>query len=302
MSGLGNLVIDLVNGYGERIDDVVDISVRHTVLHDGNRDISKYHFKQPISLSNMPAGDGSYLVTITPKRYETTGYTVLLSDGETATMTIPLPMKPKEVKSAKFPDYDKLPDHLKTVLGESVNVWKDCEDPNAGTYGSLQGKDLYQQMGQISKAGMLNICAKMMDVKFKNGKDVFSYINSITRVQGDRFYALAEEEIKTAASDGLKSFHPDFDAAHTPPSEYIRAGSYKTYEAYGNLQLTFFEGKDGSKYLVDIDIDDAQYLEHVGQYVSHKITHGRTDPYKIHEVLRIGQDIDPLYRLSVDAA
>jgi hypothetical protein len=83
---------------------------------------------------------------------------------------------------------------------------------------------------------------------------------------------------------------------HPPPEGYRRRRSYKTKDAHGNLQLTFFRrGESGDDYIVDADIDEARGLEHLFEVVRNRVR-GRTNPYDVREVLIAGQAIDPGYR------
>jgi len=78
---------------------------------------------------------------------------------------------------------------------------------------------------------------------------------------------------------------------------FAPAGSYKTFDHYGNLQLSF--STDGSEWRSDIDIDDAAGLAHVFQVLRNEITDTPTHPYDIHEILVAFQHLDPGYSLDV---
>lgn len=47
----------------------------------------------------------------------------------------------------------------------------------------------------------------------------------------------------------------------------------------------------------DVDVDDAQGIEHVFQVLGHWMTGEGTHPYDIHQILVWYQGIDPGYRL-----
>jgi len=66
-------------------------------------------------------------------------------------------------------------------------------------------------------------------------------------------------------------------------------------DAFGNLQLTFFES--GTRCVADIDIDDAAGLRHVFQVMRNHLTGSPTHPYNIHQILIKHQHLDPGYRL-----
>ena len=84
---------------------------------------------------------------------------------------------------------------------------------------------------------------------------------------------------------------------HTPQPGFQNAGSYKTLDPYGNLQVTFFSNPMTLELKADIDIDDASGIQHAFQVAEHTITGGDTNPYDIHEILIYHQFLDPGYRL-----
>jgi hypothetical protein len=49
----------------------------------------------------------------------------------------------------------------------------------------------------------------------------------------------------------------------------------------------------------DIDIDDANGLEHLFQVLKHQLSNGRTYPYGIRDILIAHQKLDPGYELPV---
>jgi hypothetical protein len=102
------------------------------------------------------------------------------------------------------------------------------------------------------------------------------------------------EEAKDSVHDGL--FREAPAGLHHPPAGFDHAGSCKTNDHYGNLQLTFFT--DGTEWRSDIDIDDAAGLEHAFQVLRNELTNGTTNPYDIHEILVGFQKLDPGYTLS----
>jgi hypothetical protein len=153
----------------------------------------------------------------------------------------------------------------------------------------------------IKLAGLFNLHAKMNTTIFQNGKTVFSYVNSLTRIRGDRIFAFIQkdlrDEVKNAVITG--QFSEVSGALHTPPPNFIQAGSFKTSEQYGNLQLTFFSNPNTLDFIVDADIDDANGLQHIFQVAQNELTGSTTHPYDIHEILIYEQQIDPGYQLVV---
>src|SRR5262249_9391920 len=71
-------------------------------------------------------------------------------------------------------------------------------------------------------------------------------------------------------------FHSVSAALHDPMPGYHIVSSFKTFDHYGNLQLTFQRrGDTGADYAADIDIDDAQGIEHAFQVIRNSVTDPR---------------------------
>ena len=91
----------------------------------------------------------------------------------------------------------------------------------------------------------------------------------------------------------------DGNSHHTwwAPDGFDHAGSFKSTDHFANLQLTFFA--QGDQWMADIDIDDANGVEHLFQVLRNAITGRPTHPYEIHELLVSYQKLDPGYTLVV---
>jgi hypothetical protein len=132
-----------------------------------------------------------------------------------------------------------------------------------------------------------------------NGQTVFPHFQKLHELRGDRFFAATSkelrEETKHSVADGL--FYGAPELLHHPPAGFTEAGSFKTEDHYGNLQLSFFAR--GDEWVVDVDIDDAAGLEHWFQVLRNALTDRPTHPYDIHEILVSYQQLDPGYRFAV---
>ena len=129
---------------------------------------------------------------------------------------------------------------------------------------------------------------------------MLSYIQELRELRGDRFFATVpkelREETKNSVDEGL--FDPADSSLHHPPAGFTHAGSFKTPDHYGNLQLTFFMNEAGDC-VADIDIDDARGIEHVFQVLRNKLSGKPTHPYNIHEILVGYQHNDPGYSFQI---
>jgi hypothetical protein len=236
--------------------------------------------------------DGVYRVDVDPPSYLAAGAFVMLRPSGATPLALQFPIDPQKVKRAAFPGFDDEALHAdgRRILEASRNV--------LGFEGQT-GKGLYGALDDVRRAGYLNIVAKMAVTGLASGRVVSSYVQELTELRGDRFFAVVphelREEVKHSEQTGL--FEPAPDLLHHPPVGFERAGSFKTRDHYGNLQLSFFT--NGLDWRVDVDIDDANGLEHLFQVLRHQLTNGRTHPYDIRDILIAHQKLDPGYELLV---
>lgn len=288
----GQLQLDLTDVHGKYLGERVDIMLRHMVLSH-NPVVSVKATKQILIKNLYGAPQGLYRVEIDPPSYlPVSRFVHLRADGPTP-LQIPFPVDPKKVKKVGFPLFE--------ALGEDFRQLLDRSDDVLGFPG-ISGKKLYRALDDIRRAGLLNIAAKTRSTPLTNGKTVFPYILTISELRGDRFFAFVQrelrEETKNSVAEGL--FRPVSASLHHLPDRFAgfsEAGSFKTEDAYGNLQLTFFMSAD--QCVADIDIDDASGLEHVFQVVRNALPDRATHPYDIRDILILHQKLDPGYALYV---
>ncbi len=291
MNGRGNLVLDFVDASGKRPDDRVDVRLKHLELSHtaearDKRTSSRLRFTDLVSTHG-----GIYEVHAFPMRYRPVGRFIRILEGKTVQQTIALPVDPARVREVIFPDYQALAADLQQALARSE------VEGHAG----LRGTDLWHALDEFRKAGLLNLYAKMKRTSFPNGRDAFSYIISLRRIRGDRFFARVEpelrDEVKNSIAAGL--FRKVSGTLHTPPPDFTLDDSFKTKEAHGNLQITFFFKAQTLEFIADVDIDPAQGIKHIFQVIGHTVTGGETHPYDVHDILVRDQQIDPGYTLIV---
>ena len=233
-----------------------------------------------------------YLVRAFPMRHRAVGQFAMTKGSGTVPLELPCPVDPTRVTDVTFPPFGKLSPRARAILDASH-----LEHPPA----EVTGQALYDspKLDRIPKAGMLNIFAKMERTPLTKGSTVLDHVTSLYRLRGDRVFANVDtalrDLVKTAAAAGL--FHPVSGSLHTPPPGFVPAGSFKTPDRYGNLQVTFFSNPQTLELKADIDIDDAAGVEHVFQVVEHTVVGADTNPYDIHEILVYFQRLDPGYRL-----
>jgi hypothetical protein len=283
------LQLDLRNVAGKFLGEKVDIICRHQVLSEVKKASPNVTGKVQITgLRGAP--QGLYRMEIDPPSYQYVSQFINMKASGITSASFVFPIDPGKVKNVIFQAYTKLVQDLRTVLEKSDEV---------SSFPGKKGPQLYDALDDIRKAGMLNIGIKTANTPLSNGRTVLSYIERLLEIRGDRFFCVVPKELrqetKNSVAEGL--FDSAGDVLHDPPPGFERAGSFKTPDRYGNLQLTFFT--KGDECVADIDIDDAGGLEHIFQVLRNKVSGKPTHPYNIHEILIAHQKLDPGYSFVV---
>ena len=227
------------------------------------------------------SGGPLYRVQVTPANHRVVQFFIQLTEAKTAVFSLPAPVDPEKVVSVNALGFEDLSPQARQVLGEAQ-----VPRFNNEKGGYLTGSQLYAALDPypLLKACYLNIVAKSAATPLPDGQTCLDHYNGLLRMEQDRIFlrttaALLEE---TAHSH---LFHPVSAALHEPLPGYSVMSSFKTFDHYGNLQLTFQRrGDTGNDYAADIDIDDAQGIEHIFQVLRNSVA-GPTNPYDIHDIL-----------------
>ena len=250
---------------------------------------SKVRSQAGKALKIVDLSSDAYVVQVDPASYRAIGNITMVGSGITD-LTMTFPVDPAKVTRVVAPSFAMLGADGRRLLSDTQNLLG---------FPGLSGEVLYRAIDDIRKAGMLNIIAKASATALTNGKAVSSYLERLIELRGDRFHAVVpkelREETKNSAQAGL--FFEVPEGMHHPPDGFDHAGSWKTPDHYGNLQLTFFS--KGADWVADVDIDDAGGLEHVFQVLRNELTQQPTHPYNIHEILIQHQKLDPGYELEI---
>jgi len=125
------------------------------------------------------------------------------------------------------------------------------------------------------------------------------YLQQLNECRGDRFFAQVTQQLREDTKNSVAGGHffevPEL--LHHPPPGFASGKSFKTDDRYGNLLLSFFT--NGTDWVADIDIDNANGLEHLFQVARNALRQRPTHPYDIHEILVFYQKTDPGYRFVV---
>jgi hypothetical protein len=285
------LRLNLVDVSGKRLGELVDIDFRHLTLSE-HRVVRRVDASKRIVISSLRGNPmGLYRMDVDPPAYLPVSQIVNMAASGFTDETVTFPIDPKKVTGVDFRQYQDL--DFQDFLSKSNKVLG---------FEGLSGEDLYAKLDNIRKAGLLNIAAKSRTTPLSNGKTVLGYIQVLHELRGDRFFATVpkalREETKNSVADDL--FHAADQSQHHPPvgfPGFTNAGSFKTNDKHGNLQLSFF--MKGDECLVDIDIDDAGGLGHIFQVLRNTLSGRPTHPYDIHQILVFRQKLDPGYTFRI---
>jgi len=291
----GKLILSVVDVLGDPVVDKVDVLLTNQTLSE-SRTLRNLDLRQTVELTGLNIfPNGRYRLEIDAPSYHAVSRFIDIPPGGSREVMITLPVNPKKVIKVQFPEF------------EAAAVPKDARDlltrtGNLLNFPGQTGEALYGALDDIRKAGFLNLVAKANRTVFQSsGRTVLSFIQELSELRGDRFFAFAPMDLRSETINSLHTelFHEVSEALHTPPPGFLRDRSFKTLDTHGNLQLSFFSSPDG-RVAVDMDIDDAQGFDHVFQVVGNFFG-GPTHPYNIHEVLIASQECDPGYRFVLHA-
>src|SRR6267142_4651018 len=256
------LQLELLNVYGKFLGEKVDVILRHQVLSEMRK--ASINATGKVEITGLHgAPQGLYRIDVDPPSYQYVSQFINMKASGITRLSLTFPIDPGKVKQVNFQAYPKLADDLRTVLENSDKVL---------SFEGKKGKGLYDSLDDIRKAGLLNIAVKTGATPLTNGRTVLSYIAKLNELRGDRFFCVVPKELREETKNSVAEdlFHPVDQSLHHPPPGFSPAGSFKTPDHYGNLQLTFF--MKGDDCVADMDIDDAGGIEHVFQVLRNKLS------------------------------
>ena len=291
MSGTEKFVFSFEDLYGEKPQETVGVMAKHMEL-SSFANVPKHDASKKLIIEGVKSSNGGrYQVQVFPTRYRAQSLFMRIRSDEKLEHTFVMVPDPGRVLKVNFPSFAKLGDDLKQVLENSAVEGNEDK----------KGKELYDALKDLRAAGLLNLYAKMKATKFDDGIDAFSFVTSLRRVRGERFFADVTKDFRDAVKNSLHThlFDEVSGSLHKAPPGYVPDDSFKTQDGHGNLQVTFFRKEDALEFIADVDIDGSKGLEHAFDVISHTITAKDSHPYDIHAILRKAQEIDTGYRLVV---
>jgi hypothetical protein len=294
---MGGVDIRFFNASREPLEDELDVTVTAVRTNTEVRRFRAADGRKKLRAPDLNPHE-PYMVRAFPVRHRPVGGFVIGPPGDKpALLELFCPVDPQRVSDVKFPAYADLDAALRGVLERST-LERDAgmaPMPSAGT----PGESLYASLTRMESAGLLNLFCKMTHVPLGD-LTAWSFVRDVYRVRGDRIFVNValefRDRVKNAQAGG--GFKEADSSLHKPPPGFASAGSFKTRDHYGNLQLTFFSSVAAPlAFKVDADIDDAAGIEHAFQVLDHAITHEDTHPFDIHEILTFYQRLNTNYDL-----
>jgi hypothetical protein len=283
------LIIRVRNAHRQPLTDQMDVHVVSSRTDSTVARVLRVPGNRDVRVEKLIAGQ-PYIVKVFATRHRPVGLFAMPKDGEDVVVEVFTPLDPERVAEAKFPEYDALPPELRAVLERSEI--EGVDGPGAPAYASLT---------DMQRAGLFNLFAKMTNFGFDEQRTAWSFVDGIYRVRPDRIFVDVQPALRDLVKGAVagERFREVSGKLHVPPAGFVGAGSFKTAERYGNLQLSFFASlSEPLTFKVDADIDDAAGLGHAFQVLRNFVTHGVTHPYDIHQILVFRQEVALPYDLA----
>src|SRR5262245_42455101 len=186
------LSLDLLDVYGKRLGELVDIDLRHQTLSE-HKVVRGVPASKRIVITGLRGNpQGLYRIEIDPPAYLTVSQFVNLNASGATDETVTFPIDPKKVVGVDFPKYQDL--DFKPLLKNSDKILG---------FEGLSGPALYNKLDSIRKAGLLNIAAKTRATPLSNGKSVLGYIQTLHELRGDRFFASVPKELREETKNSV---------------------------------------------------------------------------------------------------
>ena len=286
---MATLKVSVRNAKRQPLDDRMDVVVVAARTDAMVGRVLDVPGRAAVKFENLADGQ-PYIVKVFPVRHRAVAQFALPMGDKPLAVNLYCPIDPDRVTAVHFPSYADADATLTQVLDRSTVE---------GVTGN--GAAIYASLADPQKAGLFNLFSKMSSVGFDDRRTIWSFVDSLYRIRADRVFVNVQPALRDLVKSALVSglFHEAPGKLHQPPPQFLSAGSFKTAEQYGNLQLSFFASEGPPlTFKVDADIDDAAGLGHTFQVIRNWATSGTTHPYDIHEILVFRQEVTLPYDLA----
>jgi hypothetical protein len=302
----GNLVVNLSDMAGEPAKGRVEIELKRvsgtTGAGGANMIVKVGGPVGTLRITEIECQTGlgtMYEVRASLAHYRKYAFFQLIQENRdnTASDDVEFWVTPGDVADIQAPALTKLPSTVQTLLNQATMIVDKPEDRDLV---GLSGNALYQQMGPLRKACLLNIVTKAADGA--TAANCLPAFRELLIVRQDRLFArVAPEMPEQLRLSPLFKSAPG--ALHQPPPGFSPPiESFKSKDAHANLQVTFMTELASGQLAADIDIDEASGIEHGFEVIRNATLNRRTNPYLIREFLNaadpLGRSLSPHYRFT----
>ena len=299
----GNLVVQLTDVAGEPVRGRIELEMTRLPGEPGaggeSMQVSVTGSVTDLTVTGISCRTGPgtlYTVRASAPHFRRYAFFQLIREDRdnTASDDVEFWIKPGDVKEIQAPKFADLPPQLGTILTDATMQVVKAEDQDLV---GATGAALYQKLGPLRKACLMNIAKKVSDAPTTG--DCLGFIESMLLCRQDRFFA----RVKATWPEFLRQ-SPFFKSApeslHEPLAGFqLAEGSFKSRDAHANLQVTFMRETATGLLAADIDIDESSGIEHGFEVIRNALFRNRTNPYLIREFMAsadlVGHTLTPAY-------
>jgi hypothetical protein len=236
-----------------------------------------------------------YTVRVDARNFKLYAFFQLILEKRTNTASdskLRLAVNPARVRDIAAPEFTSLSVAERSFLDSAQMTAEEKDDRELL---DLTGPALYDKLGPLRKACLLNLLAK---TKHGTTGRCFRFLQSLMVLRQDRCFCTVGPAMPEflRKSDFFKSAPNN---RHEPLKDFVLEDSFKSRDAHANLQVTFQRHKSNGTLAADIDIDEASGIEHGFEVIRNRFK-GRTNPYLIRELMLLADPVektlDPRYR------
>ena len=166
----GQLRLELVDVYGTRLNQNVDVLLSHQQLSD-RRIVRGIRSSSRILIRDLHAApQGLYRVEVDPPAYLPISQFVNLNASGLTDLKLTFPVDTRKIERVEFPSFTDLAEPVQQLLKRSSAVL---------AFEGMNGAALFSALDDIRKAGFLNIAAKAHSALLANGKTVFPLVQQL---------------------------------------------------------------------------------------------------------------------------
>jgi hypothetical protein len=304
-AGKGTLVVDVTDLAGEVVRRPVKILLTRLPGDPGvGGQTMTVTFAAPardlvITSIDCRGGLGTmYRVSFTTPHYRPYAFIQLIEEEREnpASDDVEFWVKPGDVTDIAAPAFDDLSPSLRRILNNATMIEQKAEDRDLV---GLSGSGLYQKLGPLRKACLLNLAAKTRHLPTV-GENHQPFIEGLLIARQDRCFARVRSDWPDALVRNLR-FRSADSSLHDPPTGFALTGqSFKSHDVFGNVQVTFIRETATGALAADIDIDKAAGFRHGLEVIGNAMLNNRTNPFAVRELLLatdpIDRSLDPGYQ------